>query len=140
MSSVALLNRLLAVHGGSLVSYLASAVPWVRDGQGEAAELLTTMASEQQGIVDKLGRMIVDSGGRLETPSYPMEFTGYHDLSLDFLLSKLVELQQKDIGTIQSVVTDAAEGTATRTVAEDALGSAKGFLESLREMASGVSP
>lgn len=139
MSSVALLNRLLAVHGRSLVSYLAEAVPWVRDGQGEAAELLTTMAGEQQGIVDKLGTMIVDEGGRLEPGGFPMLFTGYHDLSLDFLLSKLVELQGNDISVIQSVVNAADEGTATRAVAEDALGSAKGFLESLREFSSGVS-
>ena len=139
MSSVALLNRLLAIHGRSLVLYLSSAAPWVREGQGEAAALLSTMAVEQNEIVDKLGGMIVDAGGRVEPVGFPMEFTGYHDLSLDYLLSKLIELQQRDIDEIQSVVEAAPDGTTTQSVAQDALGSAKGFLESLREVSTGVS-
>ena len=68
-----------------------------------------------------------------------MEFTGYHDLSLDFLITKLIEHQQKDIADIQAVVDAAEEGTDVRAIAEECLGAAKGHLESLDELSSSCS-
>ena len=137
--SVALLNRLLAIHGRSLPVYLADAVPWIRDGQGDAAELLKTIASDHKRTTNRLGEYLVEAGDRWDPGGFPMEFTSYHDLSLDYLLSKLIDHQQQDIGAIEEVVDAAAEESNVRGVAEECLGAAKGHLESLRELSTSCS-
>ena len=139
MSSVALLNRLITVHGRSLAVYLASAVPWLRDSQGDAAEVLRVISDDHQRTTDRLAELIIDAGGRIELGGFPMAFTSYHDLSLDYLLTKLISHQQQDIVEIQDVVDAAPKGTLVREIAEEALGAAKGHLESLREISSGCS-
>lgn len=137
--SVALLNRLLAIHGRSLPVYLADAVPWIRDGQNDAAELLNAIANDHRRTTDRLGEYLVEAGDRWEPGGFPMEFTSYHDLSLDFLVSKMIEHQQQDIDAMESVVDAAEEGSEVRAVAEDCLGAARGHLESLRELSASCS-
>ena len=134
MSSVDLLNRLLVVHGRSLAIYLTSAAPWVGQGRKEAVEVLRAMAADQQQTVDRIGELIVDEGGRLNFGGFPMEFTCYHDLSIDFLVTKLIELQQADVHQIENVVAETESGSTMRAIAEEALGAAKGHLQSLREV------
>ena len=91
MSSVDLLNRLLVVHGRSLPIYLADAAPWVGRDRSEAVEVLQAIAADQRQTVDRIGELIMDEGGRLNLGGFPMEFTSYHDLSMDFMVTKLIE-------------------------------------------------
>ena len=134
MSSVDLLNRLLAVHGRSLPIYLANAVPWVGRGRSEAVEVLQAIAADQRQTVDRIGELIVDEGGRLNLGGFPMGFTSYHDLSIDFMVTKLIERQRVDIHKIEAVVAETESGSTIRAIAEEALGAAKGHLQSLQEL------
>ena len=134
MSSVDLLNRLLAVHGRSLPIYLADAVPWVGRGRGEAVEMLQAIAADQRQTVDRIGELIMDEGGRLNLGGFPMEFTSYHDLSIDFLVTKLIQRQRDDVQQIEAVVAETENGSTIRAIAEEALGAAKGHLQSLQEL------
>ncbi len=139
MSSVALLNRLLTIHGRSLPIYLVSAAPWFRHGRSGAAEVLQAIANDQQKTVDRVGELIVDEGGRLNLGHFPMQFTSYHDLSIDFLVTKMIERQQADIRQIEAVVAESESDSTVQAVAEEALGAAKGHLQSLQELeANGV--
>lgn len=140
MSSVDQLNRLLALHGRSLPIYLTSAVPWVGRARGEAAEVLRAIAADQQQTVDRLGELIVEEGGRLNLGGFPMEFTSYHDLSIDFLVTKLIERQQADVRQIEAVVAETESGSTIRAIAEEALGAAKGHLQSLQELEANGAP
>jgi hypothetical protein len=140
MSSVDLLNRLLAVHGRSLPIYLADAEPWVGRGGSEAVEVLQAIAADQQRTVDRIGELIVDEGGRLNLGGFPMKFTSYHDLSIDFMVTKLIEWQRADVHKIEAVVAETENGSTIRAIAEEALGAAKGHLQSLQELDANGAP
>jgi hypothetical protein len=140
MSSVALLNHLLTLHGRSLPVYLASAAPWFGRGRGGAAEVLQAIANDQLRTVDRIGELIVDEGGRLNLGGFPMGFTSYHDLSIDFLVTKLIERQHAAIRQIETVIAESESDSTVRAIAEEALGAAKGHLQSLLELEANGAP
>ncbi|HRX80376.1 MAG TPA: hypothetical protein P5307_14995, partial [Pirellulaceae bacterium] len=61
-------------------------------------------------------------------------YTGYHDLSFDFLLNEIIKEQKEDIATIESVVSKLSLVPLAKALAEETLGAAKGHLESLVEL------
>ena len=129
-----ILNRLLAVHTTSFPTYLVCTGPWTNRGDEAASETLSQIVADQQTTADRVVQMITDLGGSVASSSYPMLFTDLHDLALEFLLQRLVEYQQHDITSIEGCIADLADAPLSRALAEEALGAAKGHLESLEEL------
>jgi hypothetical protein len=128
------LNRLRIIHTRSFAAYVHYAAPWIRKGFHGAADVLETMSSEIERIADHLGEMILSNGGKLVAGEFPIEFTGRHDLSLDYLLGVIIEHQEKDIVAIQECVNQLDANPLGQALAEEALGAAKGHLDSLQEL------
>ena len=61
-------------------------------------------------------------------------FTGWHDLSVEWLVNKLIERQQKTILIIEKIVTQLNLAPYAQAVAKEVLGQAKGHLENLQEV------
>ena len=133
-SNTQTLNRLLIVHYRSLAMYLGYAKPSWHEGDEHAREVFELIVQDQQETVDRLFERIMDSDGGVEFGHFPMEFTGLHDLSFEFLLQKLIEHQRHDIGAIESCIRNLDSDLFARAVAEESLGAAKGHLESLLEL------
>jgi hypothetical protein len=133
-TTIATLNRLLAIHNRSLAQYLHYASPTWHRGDERARATLDVIASDQQSVADRFGEMIIELGGTVFPGSFPMHYTGYHDLSFDFLLTKLIEYQRRAIATIQQCIPKLAQNPMAKAFAEEALGAAKGHLESLLEL------
>jgi bacterioferritin (cytochrome b1) len=134
--TIHLLNRLLAIHCRSFPQYLRYSEPYVRAGRAEVLETVTAIAQDQDVLADRISRMIVDADGLPRTGEFPMEFTDLHDLDLDFLMQLGVRYQEQDVAAIQAIVDRLQESPAARAIAEEALGMAKGHLDSLREAAA----
>ncbi len=134
--TVRILNRLLALHARSLPSYLASAWPYTNHGDQRAAETLQHIVDDHQLMVDRIARVIEDLGGTVNTGAYPMEFTDLHDLSMDFLLQQVLEKQKQDILQIEALLAQLNDNPRGRAMAQEALGAAKGHLQSLDELLS----
>lgn len=130
----AVLNRLRVIHKRSLPTYLSYAVPWSRAGGEAATETLALVANDHKTMVDRLGELILENGGVTEPGSFPMAFTSLHFLSVDFLVQKLIEDQQKTIQEIGDCVQQLHLSPSSQAVAQEALGEAKGHLESLKEL------
>ncbi len=130
------LNRLLAIHCRSCPQYLRYAEPYVRPDRAEVLETVSAIAQDQDVMADRISRMVVDANALPRTGEFPMEFTDLHDLDLDFLLQLGVRYQEQDVAAIQSIVDRLPESPAARAIAEEALGMAKGHLDSLRELAA----
>ena len=134
-NTIEVLNRLVVIHHRSLGMYLGYAPPtWHRDDQ-QAKEELGRIVADQKDLIDRIGEMVVGNHGAVFYGSYPMEFTGYHDLSFEFLLEKLLDHQRDDIAAIETCVS-LLEGSPApaRSIAQEALGMAKGHLESFEEL------
>jgi hypothetical protein len=133
--SIALVNRLLAIYCRSLPQYLQWSRPHVAPGQEEALETIADVARDQDALADRLSAMVIDAGSLPHTGEFPMEFTDLHDLDLGFLVAEAASYQAEDVAMIQALVDKAAAWPAVRSIAEEALGMAKGHLETLTELA-----
>jgi hypothetical protein len=130
-----ILNRLVVLYNRSLPMYLHYAVPWWSDRDGQAAELLEHIVADQSEMVDRLGGMIIESGGDVDNGEFPLSFTALHDLSFDYLLDQMIILQRRTITAIEKCVDLLPANRMSRPLAHEALGMAKAHLDSLCETA-----
>jgi hypothetical protein len=134
LDRTATLNRLLQIHYRSLPMYLSSARPWVPRGHEKAAETLDLIVEDQKRMVEKISDELLSAGADIDTGEFPMVYTDLHDLSVDYLLTELVESQRNDVAAIE----DCVVGLGGDPLAQEALGAAKGHLESLEEAVADV--
>ena len=139
VNSIDVLNRLVVIHHRSLAVYLSYASPTWHRGDERAKDVLRLISADQQQTVDRLGEMIVELNGIVQFGGFPMTFTSYHDLSFGFLLDKLIEHQKRDVATIRQCVSQLESAPVAKAVAEEALGAAKGHLDSLEELKQATS-
>ena len=133
-STINALNQLLVIHNRSLPQYLSYAPPTWKRGEEPAQAVLRVIAADQQEMVDRLGALIIELNGTPDYGNFPMVYTGYHDLSFDFLLKRMIEGQQREIRQIEQCVDRLSLNPLARAIAEESLGAAKGHLESLQEL------
>jgi bacterioferritin (cytochrome b1) len=132
--STSSLNRLLAIHVRSFIQYLRYAKPYIPPGRVDVLEALDAAAHDQDVMADRISRMVYDLGALPRSGEFPMEFTDMHDLGLDFLLQAAIRYQQYDVAAIGNLVEGLQADPAARAMAEEALGMAKGHLDTLREV------
>jgi len=132
--SCAALARLYNIASYSLPIYLQTAAPWTPAGESEAIETLAQLAGDQR----RLSRRVFERLTSLECAppqgDFPSRFTWLNDLSLQYLLRRLVEEQAGDIAKIERCAAQLTADLPSRVLAEEALGAARGHLERLQEL------
>jgi|CXWL01.1.fsa_nt_gi hypothetical protein len=134
-----LLNRLIAMHNCSLPAYLTYAAPAWHRGDDAAKETLRLMAADQRHTSEQLAAMVIAQHGVVDNGEFPIYYTGFHDLSFDFLLGEIIKEQKEDIVQIEAVVAQLSLVPLAKALAEETLGAAKGHLESLNELKQAAS-
>lgn len=129
------LNRLLTILYRSLPLYLDYACPWTHRGDEKAVATLRNIVADQKQLSTRVAQAVL-ALGPTEIGEFPIEFLDMHDLSLDFLVKKLIEYQKKDIAALERCAAELAADRKAAALAEEALGAARGHLESLEELAS----
>jgi hypothetical protein len=133
--TIAVLNRLLVLHNRSLPRYLESARPWLHSGDERSAQMLDLIAADHRLTVERVGSRILEHHGLPDLGAYPMQFTDLHDLSLDYLLGELLARQRALVADLTGCVRQLDGAPRDKALAEEALGAARGHLESLEELA-----
>ncbi len=133
-STTAALNRLLAIVVRSFLQYLQYSRPYVPPGRDNVVETLGAIVTDQNGLADRIGQLLIDAEAPLRTGEFPMEFTDMHDLGIDYLVNAAIAYQQQDIDAIGRLIEDLQSAPAAKSLAEESLGMAKGHLESLRDL------
>jgi len=137
-STTEILNRLLVLHMRSLPMYLSYAPPYELAAHVKAKAALDQIVEDQKRTVDRLGTLILDSGGTIDYGEFPMAFTALHDLSLEYLLNMLIERQQKFITVCERLADGLGMAPYAQAAAREAVGEAKGHLENLQELKSSL--
>ncbi len=132
-SAVEALNQLLIMHSRSLPMYLVSARPHKRPEDDNAAEVLTHIVEDQRFMVDRFAEFIEAEDGTIDTGEPPMEFTDLHDLSMDYLMQLVIRKQKDEIAYIELLSAQLEGNARAKSLAQEALGAAKGHLQSLEE-------
>ncbi|MEX2317447.1 MAG: hypothetical protein WD669_09870 [Pirellulales bacterium] len=130
------LNRLLTVLYRSLPMYLTFALPWTHVGDEKAVEVLSHIVDDQRRLSTRVAHYIMEHFGPIELGEYPLDFPDTHDLAFDFLVGKLLACQKADVGAIEEIVAQLKDDREAQALAEEALGAARGHLETLEELAA----
>jgi hypothetical protein len=133
-NTVDILNELMVLHYRSFAMYLLEASPWKHRGDEKATEVLGDIIADQQETCRRIAEVIIARGGYPERGAFPTEWTDTHFLSLDYLLTELIAAQQRDIAAIQRAVDRLWNDPPAQSLAKEALGAAKGHLQSLEEL------
>jgi hypothetical protein len=135
-SPAKLLYHLLAVVGKSFPQYLRYSRPYIPAGWEGVTESLQTIMRDQDVFADRIAHMIGDFGFPVRRGEFPMSFTDSHDLGIAYQITVAIEYQRQDIETIGRIVSQLQFFPAAKSLAEEALGMAKGHLDTLQELAT----
>ena len=133
-NSINALNRLFQGHHRSLVTYLADACPWTHSGDEKASDTLAHILADQQTLAGRIAELIDARGGRVDPGSFPMYFTEFNLLSLDFMVGELLHYQDEMIASIEQIVAALGADREARELAEETLGAARAHREALSEL------
>jgi bacterioferritin (cytochrome b1) len=133
--TIDLLNRVLTNLRRSFPQYLRYARPYIPAGDERAVETFHEIADGQDTLSERVNELIVKSGALPQVAAFPMEFTDTHDLDLDYLIREAIGYQRQDIADLKACAESLQLAPAARSLVEEALGMAKGHLESLEELA-----
>jgi hypothetical protein len=92
--SVAILNRLVEMLDCSLARYLFYARPWARRPYMLLHALARSLSREHESFAGDIAQLIVARRGTVTSCRFPMNFTSYNDLSLEYLAPRLLEHQR----------------------------------------------
>jgi hypothetical protein len=134
METNGVLNELVAMHNRSLPMYLTYASPTWPRGAEKARETLELIAADQSETAERLAAAVLESGGVVNNGEFPMYYTGFHDLSFEYLLGQLIKEQKEDVASLEQHVASLSLAPMSKALAEEALGAAKGHLQSLEEL------
>jgi hypothetical protein len=133
-----LLNRVMVIHERSLPMYLAYAAPFVTTGDEAASDVLAQIVTDHKYIVEKFGDFLQENNHPVGHGQWDMNFTSLHDVSLSYLLSEVVRREKLLISDLTRYVEKLANFPAAKALIQEALGMAKGHLETLEELSHGA--
>jgi hypothetical protein len=132
--TIEVLNRVLAILERSFPQYLQWARPYFQPGREDVPQALADIVAGQRALADRVIEMIADSGALPDTGKFPIEFTDTHDLAIDFLIDEAIGYQKQDIADLEDCVDELNLSPSAQSLASEAVGMAKGHLESLEEL------
>ena len=132
--TISVLNRVLALLSKSLPQYLRYSRPYIPISRQMVLDTVEEIAADQTMLAERFSQQILDAGGQPDTGAFPMEFTDTNDLSINHLLREAIRYQREEIETLESCRDELATAPMARALVEEAIGMAKGHLESLEEL------
>jgi hypothetical protein len=133
-----LLNRVMAMHERSLPMYLAYAAPFVGHGDEAASEVLSQIVTDHKYLAAKIGDFLVEHNHAVGHGHWDMNFTSLHDVSLHYLLGEVIRGEKTLIADLMKYADKLGNVPAAKALVQEALGMAKGHLESLEELTHGA--
>jgi hypothetical protein len=133
--TIDVLNRVLAILERSFTQYLRYARPYVPPGREDVEQTLAEIVAGQDALAERVTQMITEAGGLPDNGKFPIEYTDSHDLAIDYLIREAVDNQKQDIADLSQCVEALRPSPAAQSLASEALGLAKGNLETLEQLA-----
>src|SRR5262249_51271737 len=121
--SQGVLNRLLKIEEYSLANYLLYTPPWTCPGEEPLLDVVRRIAADQQTGAAQIGRLLVRRYGYAESGQFPVQFTAYNDLALDYLTHLLIEHEGLLIDEIVRCAGQLADDPEAKQLAEEVLAS-----------------
>jgi hypothetical protein len=129
--TINVLNRVLAILERSFTQYLRYAKPYVPPGREDIEQSLAEIVAGQDALAERITQTVSEAGGLPDNGKFPIEYTDSHDLAIDYLIQEAIDCQKQDIADLTLCVDALRHSPAAQSLASEALGMAKGNLETL---------
>lgn len=131
------LNRLLIDVARSLLQYVGESWPRATSDQQRT---LGRIVERQQQHIAALAELLEHRRWVIDVGRYPTEFTtlNLHYVSLDFLLSRLVESERQLIARIEATLRDCRDDPEAAELVEQLLAEERENLQTLETLAANV--
>jgi ferritin len=96
------INQVMNALRYSLASYLRFARPWIDASAQSIAETIRHVAQDHRQHVTRIGELLVNRHGHVESRAFPRPFTGLNDLSIEYLLPLVIEDEKQIIQIIEA--------------------------------------
>lgn len=128
------LNRLYRLEEYSLANYLRFAEPWTTRDRQSVAETIRSIAADQRAFAERIGKLIVARDGTIEPGVFPLRFTALNDLSLDYLIGRVLEDEERIVREVAAILPQLCEDDAAVALARELLAAEQAHLQALREV------
>lgn len=126
MASPAPLATLLDILQPSLAMYLADSGIWSYPGAEEIKLALADLVADHRSLVERAGERFDGRGGVAPATSYPIHFTGCHDVDIGSLAPRVIEGLRGQIGRLEALIAATrADGAAADAEAHGLAGEAR---------------
>lgn len=133
VNAIAALHELLALTKRSFLQYQRHAQPYRQGNDEEILATFSDIVADQDLLVERIVGQLERRGHVPPSAEFPMEFTGLHDLALDYLLDRAIDYQKRDIEALEQLSESLACHQTIRSLVDEAKGMARGHLQSLEE-------
>jgi hypothetical protein len=125
------LGRILSALRRSLPMYLEDARPWSAGGDEAARAALGRLAADEKTYARRLAEAILRRGGQPPPVSFPLEYTSLNDVSLDYLLQRVLAGLDVDLAAVARAADDLVSDSEAAALAGEVLGNLQGHREIL---------
>ena len=133
-NSVPILNELFAKLDCSLARHLSYARPWVRRPNMLLDALVRRLSYEHEIFASNIARLIYDRRGAVRSCVFPMGFTSYNDLSLEYLAPKVLDHERALIVTAEECADRLKDDPEARRVVDKIVASLRRYAAVLAEL------
>jgi hypothetical protein len=133
-NSVAILNELFAKLDCSLARYLSYARPWVPRRNMLLDAVVRRLSYEHEIFASNIARLISDRRGSLDSCVFPMGFTSYNDLSLEYLAPKVLDHERGLIVTAEECAERLKDDPEARRIVGKIVASLRRYAALLAEL------
>jgi hypothetical protein len=137
-NSVAILSELFAKLDCSLARYLSYARPWVPRRNMLIDAVVRRLSYEHEIFASNIARLISDRRGSLDSCVFPMGFTSYNDLSLEYLAPKVLDHERALIVTAEECAEHLKDDPEARRVVGKIVASLRRYAALLAELLSPI--
>jgi hypothetical protein len=132
--NLAMLSQLAGMLDCSLARYLVNARPWVRRPYLLLGAVARRLATEHEYHAGELVRLLHARSHNATRHTYPMEFTYYNDLSLEYLAPRLLDHQHRLITFSKAVSIELSGDYEAERILEKLLASLRRYGSLLEEL------
>jgi len=134
--NLAMLSQLAGMLDYSLARYLLNARPWVRRPYLLLGAIARRLAIEHEHYAGEIVRLLHARSHNVNSHTYPMEFTYYNHLSLEYLAPRLLDHQHRLITFANAASTELSGDYEVERILKKLLASLRKYGSLLQELLS----
>jgi hypothetical protein len=129
-----ILHQLLHMLCRGLSAYVDEINPWMQPGHEPLSKALANLAADRRLFANRTAQAILERGEYPDPGTFPLEYTGLNDVSIEYLTGELIDSLQLDIEILREFSAQLVVIPELHALAEEILGNIIGHAEILEEM------